>query len=688
MNAKGIKRFCCGLFISVWLAGTVPAFAAEYSANFKGTDITEFINTIGRNLHKTIIIDPSIHGKVNVRSYNMLSEKQYYQFFLNVLEVYGLATVDMPDGVIKVVPAQDAKTSAIPLANGLHPGHGDEMITRIVAVKNVSVKELTPILRQLTDSSGGSNVVHYAPSNVIMITGRAAVVNRMVAIIHRVDQADDRKVDVVRLKYASANEMVRVVNAVLSKTDQKDQPSALIPAVVADDRTNSVLVSGNPEARARISHLINQLDSEMQSYGNTRVFYLKYAHAKDLVKVLKGVSTTMGKQSAQAKGKKSTSGGKNFSIEAFADTNSLVITAKPETMRSLAKVIRQLDIRRAQVHVEAMIVEVSDSTGANLGVQWVTPTGGVQFSNGSSVPVSTLAAGIYTARSSTSTTYTSSGTSTSTSSDGDVSDLESALSGVSGAIVGFYKGGFGALLQASKTDTKTNVLATPSITTLDNQQASFLVGEEVPVKTGSTTGSDNSNPFTTVERKEVGIKLTVTPQINEGNAVQLKIKQEVSKVQGQTSIDVIFSKRQLSTTVLVDSGQTLVLSGLIDSEVEQSVSKVPLLGDIPVLGYLFSSTSSEKVKRNLMIFIKPTIIRDAGSLRDLSARKYTEIRALELYRRDQGIHLMPDKKTPVLPAYQSSGSQQLPKEVQKYLDKIHKNAADSQGDTSTQQSQD
>lgn len=674
---KGTKALCQALLMGVWLLVSIPVMAADYSANFKQTDITEFINTVGRNLHKTIIVDPSIHGQVNVRSYNMLNEKQYYQFFLNVLEVYGLATVDMPDGVVKVVPAQTAKASAIPLASAKHPGQGDEMVTRIVPVSNVSVKELTPILRQLSDASGSSNVIHYAPSNVMMITGRAAVVNRMVDIIHQVDQADDQHVDVVRLKYAAASEIVRVVDSVLSKTDTRDQPRSLVPSVVADERTNSVLISGNPKARARIAHLINQLDSELQSYGNTRVFYLKYAHAKDLVKVLQGVSQTIGKQQAKAKGEKtastSSTSERNFSIEAFDDTNSLVITAKPQTMRSLSKVINQLDIRRAQVHVEAMIVEVADTSGANLGVQWVTPGGGTQFSNGSSVPVSSIAEGIFNARSTTSTTYDSDGTTTSTSSSGDVSDLASALSGVQGAIVGFYKGGWGALIQASKTDSKTNVLATPSITTLDNQQASFLVGEEVPIKTGSTTGSDNSNPFTTVERKEVGIKLTVTPQINDGNAVQLKIKQEVSKVNGQTSVDVTFSKRELNTSVLVDNNQTLVLSGLIDNEVEQSVSKVPLLGDIPYLGALFRSKSSEQVKRNLMIFIKPTIVRDSQTAGALSARKYTAIRALELYRKDQGIMLLPDNKQPVLPTFGTN--EQLPQSVQKYMNKMKKTSS-------------
>ncbi|MFM2480601.1 type II secretion system secretin GspD [Celerinatantimonas sp. YJH-8] len=685
MKSKGITSFLRAAAVGFGLLCSMSVFAAEYSANFKGTEITEFINTIGRNLNKTIIIDPSIHGQVNVRSYNMLDEHQYYQFFLNVLEVYGLATVDMPDGVIKVVPVQNAKTSAIHLASAKHPGEGDEMVTRIVPVNNVSVKELTPILRQLNDSNGGGNVIHYAPSNVMMITGRAAVVNRMVDIIRQVDQADDKQIDIVRLKYASANEMVRVVNSVINKTDQKDQPQALIPAVVADERTNSILVSGNPKARGRIARLVNQLDSELQSYGNTRVFYLKYAHAKDLVKVLQGVSKTLVQQDNKAKGTtQSGASGQNFSIESFDDTNSLVITAKPETMRSLSKVIQQLDIRRAQVHVEAMIIEVADNDGANLGIQWLTPAGGTQYTNGSNISISSIAAGIYNAQSTTSTDYSSSGTSTSTSSDGDVSDLANTLSSASGALVGFYNQGWGALFQASRTNTKNNILATPSITTLDNQQASFLVGEEVPIITGSTASSDNSNPFTTVERKEVGIKLTVTPQINEGNAVQLKIQQEVSGVNGQTSVDVTFSKRQLDTTVLVDSGQTVVLSGLIDNEVEQSVSKVPLLGDIPYLGALFRSSSSSQVKRNLMIFIKPSIIRDSSSMQDLSSRKYSQIRALELYRQEMGIHLMPNEKTPALPAFNTDLSDEmLPPEVKKYLDQMKHDHSNSSTVTTT-----
>jgi Type II secretory pathway, component PulD len=219
-----------------------PVLAAEYSASFKGTDIQEFINTVGKNLNKTIIVDPSVRGTINVRSYDLLNEEQYYQFFLSVLDVYGFAVVPMPNGILKVVKAQNAKTSAIPVTDDARPGSGDEMVTRVVPVRNVSVRELAPLLRQLNDNAGGGNVVHYEPSNVLLITGRAAVVNRLVEIVHRVDKVGDENVDIIKLKYASASEMVRLITA-LTKSDKNALSNVLTPKLVADERTNAVVIS-------------------------------------------------------------------------------------------------------------------------------------------------------------------------------------------------------------------------------------------------------------------------------------------------------------------------------------------------------------------------------------------------------------------------------------------------------------
>lgn len=676
MKFKNFGRMSVGIATGLLLTLSQMSLAAEYSASFKGTDINEFINVVGKNLNKTVIVDPSVRGKVNVRSYDLLNEEQYYQFFLNVLDVYGYAVVTMDNGVLKVIKSKTAKTSSIPVVDDRNPGTGDEMVTRVVPVRNVSVRELSPLLRQLNDNAGGGNVVHYEPSNVLMLTGRAAVVNRLVEIVRRVDKAGDQEVDIIHLKFASSSEIVRIVDNLLKGDGKTKIPNILKPKVVADDRTNSVVVSGDPKARQRVASLIQRLDKELETTGNTRVIYLKYANAKEVTDVLKSVSGSISAgKSGGAKTKSSSKTDKSLSIEAHEDTNSLVITAEPDVMRTLDQVIKQLDIRRAQVLVEAIIVEISDGDGINFGIQWATEGGGTQYNNGTQVSLSAIGQGIYDAQDKDTTTTTTTivngvatpVTTTSTTS-GDASALATALGGVNGLALGVMNSAktFGAIIQASATDSKSNILSTPSIMTLDNQEASFIVGEEVPVITGSSASSGNDNPFQTVERKEVGIKLKVTPQINEGNAVQLKIEQEVSQVLGSTSVDVTFAKRQMNTTILADSGQTIVIGGLLDDQVTESVSKVPILGDLPWIGHLFKSTSSSTKKRNLMVFLKPTIIRDNASIRGLSNRKYSLIRAEQLLQQEGGVALMPNTSVPILPKFNEDNV--ISPEIAKYLE--------------------
>nr|WP_216599397.1 type II secretion system secretin GspD [Vibrio hepatarius] len=646
--------------------------ANEFSASFKGTDIQEFINIVGRNLEKTIIVDPSVRGKVDVRSYDMLTEEQYYSFFLNVLEVYGYAVVEMGNGVIKVVKSKDAKTSAIPVV-GDGKVQGDAVVTRVVAVKNVSVRELSPLLRQLNDNAGAGNVVHYDPANIILITGRAAVVNRLADIIKRVDQAGDKSIEVVDLANASAAEMVRIVEA-LSKTDAKTTPEFLQPKLVADERTNAILISGDPQVRQRLRKLIKQLDVEMASKGNNRVVYLKYAKAEDLVDVLKGVSDNLQAEKTQG-GNVATAKRGEVMIAAHPETNALVLTAPPDIMIALQDVIGQLDIRRAQVLIEALIVEMAEGDGINLGVQWGSlETGAViQYSN-TGAPIGQVMVGLEEAEDTETSkaVYDSDGNflrNETTTERGDFSTLASALSGVNGAALSLVMGDWTALLSAVATDSNSNILSSPSITVMDNGEASFIVGEEVPVITGSTAGSNNDNPFQTVDRKEVGIKLKVVPQINEGNSVQLDIEQEVSNVLGANgAVDVRFAKRQLNTSVMVEDGQMIVLGGLIDERALESESKVPLLGDIPVLGHLFKSTSTQVEKKNLMVFIKPTIIRDGVTADGITQRKYNFIRAEQLYKADQGLKLMDNEHIPVLPRF--GDDIRHPAEIQAFLDQM------------------
>jgi len=611
------------------------AFSEEvrYSASFKNADINEFVNIVGKNIGKTIVLDPAVRGSINVRSYDLLNEKQYYQFFLSVLEVYGFAVVSMDNNIVKVIKAKDAKVSAIPVVDDGKQYTGDEMVTRVVPVTNVSVRELAPLLRQLNDSAGGGNVVHYDPANIIMITGRAAVVNRLVKIIRRVDKAGDQKVDIIKLKYASALEIVRVVNSIQSPAGKRKVSSLLTPRIVADERTNSIIVSGEPKSRDRIKKLINSLDNDLQSNGNTRVFYLKYAKAKEVAEVLSGIAG--GLQGAASKTKESRN---KLNIQAHEGTNTIIVSAQPALMSSLSDIIRQLDIRRAQVLVEAIIVEVSQGNGINLNVQWGTKAGaGTSFNNNGASSAEVIGAGYQLKQ------------------DPDDTDgAENVLSKIAGGLAGYVTDDWGVMLQAIATDSSSNILATPSITTLDNQEASFIVGDEVPVLTGSASSSGNDNPFQTIERKEVGIKLKVTPQINDGDAVQLMIEQEVSNIKGSTAVDVIFATRAVKTTVMAKSGETVVIGGLIDEKVIESVDKVPLLGDIPWLGVLFRSTITKKEKRNLMIFIRASIIRDDQTMAELSMRKYGLIRAVQLGKDEDGIILMPNTDSPVLPEWGQS----------------------------------
>ncbi|WP_372626028.1 type II secretion system secretin GspD [Arsukibacterium sp.] len=695
---RGSGRTLAGL-----LAGALLSFAAladteqvQYSPNFKGTDINEFINIVGMNLKKTIIVDPQVRGRINVRSYEMLNEEQYYQFFLNVLEVYSFAVVEMESGILKVVRNKDAKTSNIPVVGDDDPGYGDEMVTRVVQVRNVSVRELAPLLRQFSNQAGGGHVVNYDPSNVIMMTGPAAVVNRIVDIIQRVDKAGDQELEILKLEFASAGEIVRILESIYKSQGRAEQPDFLIPKIVADERTNSVIVSGELQARQRVIELAKRLDAELKTSGNTRVYYLKYAKAEELVPVLKGVSESIVAEvqgatgAAGAQGARRTQGsGREISIEAHADSNSLVVTAQPDMMRSLEDVIRQLDIRRAQVLVEAIIVEVFEGDGTDFGVQWINANaGGTNFSSGNTIPIIGVAAGAVQAsqitRGTEQTVANPSGGSTTTrtpDSNRDYSGLATALQGLNGALLGFVQGDWAAILQAVRTSTNSNVLATPHITTMDNQEAFFLVGQEVPVITGSTTGANNTNPFQQVQRQEVGIKLKVTPQINEGNAVQLTIEQEVSSIGGATAVDITINKREIKTTVITDDGATVVLGGLIDEDVQESESKVPLLGDIPFLGHLFKSTSVTKQKRNLMVFIKATIVREGSAISGISKAKYNHIRAEQLLRDEEGIRLMPNTKQVVLPEWDDSLV--LPPTFDRYMEEQQQKPAESQPATGT-----
>ncbi|WP_192458767.1 type II secretion system secretin GspD [Musicola keenii] len=667
MLGKGIMKRWGWLGLTALLISSTYSWSAEFSASFKGTDIQEFINTVSKNLNKTVIIDPTVRGTITVRSYDMMNEEQYYQFFLSVLDVYGFSVVPMDNGVLKVIRSKDAKSSAIPVANDEQPGVGDELVTRVVPLNNVAARDLAPLLRQLNDNAGAGSVVHYEPSNVLLMTGRAAVVKRLMEIVSTVDKTGDRNVVTIPLTYASADDVAKLVND-LNKTDEKNAlPSTMVANVVADGRTNSVVVSGEDNARQRVVEMIHQFDRKQVVQGGTKVIYLKYAKALDLIEVLAGNGTSGNRNSSSTNnrssstrsgssssnsssssansssnsssssnsgngsysssgsgmgfgstfGSSSSSGGRTIIIQgkevimrAHDQTNSLIITAPPDIMRDLEQVINQLDIRRPQVLVEAIIAEVQDADGLNLGIQWANKRAGMTQYTNTGMPISTAIVGV--------DQYRDDGTLT--------SNFSSALGSFNGIAAGFYHGNWSMLLTALSSNSKNDVLATPSIVTIDNMEATFNVGQEVPVLTGSqTTSADNI--YSTVERKTVGIKLKVKPQINEGDSVLLQIEQEVSSVADSSSstssdLGATFNTRTVNNAVMVTNGETVVVGGLLNKSTVETDSKVPLLGDIPVLGNLFRSKSLTVSKRNLMLFLRPTIIRDRQQYQATSINQY------------------------------------------------------------------
>ncbi|MFU8783494.1 type II secretion system secretin GspD [Aliidiomarina sp.] len=673
------RLFSLTFAASIALVPTSAISQEEFSASFKNTDINEFIQAVSRNLEETIIIDPEVRGRINVRSYYSMDREQYYSFFLNVLEVYGYAVVRMDNNVLKVIRDRDAKSSPVPVVDD-DSYSGDEWVLRVIPLQNVTVRELGPLLRQLNEQTSGGAVMTYDPSNVVMLSGRASLLNRLAEIIQRVDRAGNSDVEVVQLKHASAAEMVRIAQSIFQQTS--GTPELLIPRIAADERTNRVLVSGEPRARERVVRLITQLDTEMQTSGNTRVFYLRYAKAEDMVQLLRGMTDTIiAEERAVASGG---SGGTSarqgqqrrageVSIEAHESTNAIVVTAQLDVIRAIEGVISQLDIRRAQVLVEAIIVEVFEGDGTNFGIQWGSEDIGLmQHSNGQMVPIGQLGVGALAARTQRGSEVTrvdnagNEFTTREPDRPGDFTLLANLLGNANGLLLGTVQDGWAAVVQAVATTTNSNILSAPSITTLDNQEASILVGQEVPTLSGSTASANNDNPFQTINRQEVGVRLRVTPQINEGDSVQLIIEQEVSSVAGSTAVDITFNKRELSTTVLARDGETIVLGGLIDEDVQESLSKVPLLGDIPLFGHLFKSTSVTTRKRNLMVFIRPTIIRDDTRMGQLSERKYSYIRAQQIEQRQRGISLRRNDIVPVLPEWGDDAD--LPLEYQRFLD--------------------
>jgi general secretion pathway protein D len=608
--------------------------AAEETAtlNLKDADIRVLIDTVASVTGKNFIIDPRVKAKVTVVSAQPMAADELYQIFLSILQVHGFAAVPVGD-VIKIVPDVNAKQGPVPTADRSEKRLGDQLITRVIAINHVPAAQLVPILRPLIPQQG--QLAAYQPSNILLISDRAANVNRLVEIIRRIDRPDQSDIEIISLKYAPAGEVARTLST-LQKQDAKGALMPGQPGITADERTNSILISGDKSSRLRLRGLIAHLDTPLDNGGDTQVIFLKYAQAEELVKILTGVSKSntsaksvsiKGKPSRSVKSSGSRSGyaaRNDVSIQADITNNAIVITAPPAIQQELKQVISQLDIRRDQVLVEAIIAEVSQELAKELGTSLAVGSTNSRGQSNSPALVTNLGQLTTTALA--------------------VANGGSIPASLSGLLLGggdLATGGgtsFGILLKALGQDAATNILSTPTLVTLDNVEAEITVGQEVPFLTGqfTNTGANTTsvNPFQTIERKDVGLTLKIKPQINEGNAVMLEIQQESSTLaataSGQSTADVVTNKRTIKTSVLAEDGQVIVLGGLMDDSYRDTREKVPLLGDIPILGHLFRFNGTKKSQQSLMVFIRPVILRDAKSARAYTRQKYNDFRNRQL----------------------------------------------------------
>jgi general secretion pathway protein D len=604
--------------------------------NWKDADIRQVVEAVSAVTGKNFILDPRVTGRVTLLSPTPLGPDALYEAFLSILQVHGYVAIESGD-LIKIIPDATARQFATPIGTEGAAGP-DDLATQVVQLRNVGATQLVPILRPLLPQYG--HLVAHAGSNMLIISDRAANVARMIAIIRRIDQASDEDIEVVTLQHASASEIVRIMTA-LTQTPRSDGVP-VTTSLVADARTNSVLIGGDKAERLRLRTLIAHLDTPLEEGGDTQVRYLRYADAEELATKLQQHFAEQS-QTAGGGGQQAPTSARLGDVSVWADTqtNAIVVSAPPKMMRSLMQIVDKLDIRRAQVLVEAIIVEYRVDQLNELGISVAVEASGENAPIGVTNFPDFLAGVVQLG----------------TAAAGGATD-PSGLIGTGGTIgVGRITDdgvSFAAILRAVEGDADTNLISTPSIVTTDNEEATLNVGQEVPFVTGSFTNTGGGaggavNPFQTIQRQQIGVKLSITPQINEGDSMVLAISQEISNIaQSAAAVDLITNQRIVETTVIVDDGQILVLGGLLEDQLRESDQRVPVLGSIPVLGALFRARTTEKVKTNLMIFIRPTILRDAATTAIETNQKYNMIRNIQ-QRNDTGVQLMPKESRPVLP---------------------------------------
>ena len=603
-------RLCTTAFTKLLLITSLllPGFALhaqdddKITMNMRDADIRGVIQWVSDLTGKNILVHNDVQGAVTVISGGPVTKEEAYELFLSSLQLNGYAAIESKS-VIKIVPENMAAQSAA----SLDAGGGNQVVTRIIPVSNLPANQMVVLLRPLLPDS--AKISADATSNSLVVVGRASNIERIQNIIMRMDKPGSGEFDLVKLKHANAADIMESLSQLMPQQQQNGggQNPMLSVNFSYDERSNSILMFGDPAKRKNLRSLINRMDQPVTGEGSTQVVYLNYVDAEELVPILAGMAE------AHAKDKGENEDKLNATVSASVSSNALIINAPPALLANMKRVVSQVDIRRAQVLVEALIVEVNNDIANEIGVSWVS-TGNA--TNGSSFGAVNTLGNLPLAADSTS-----------------VNDLGAITNFVPGAglTFGFFKNGsLRAALRALASNTKANILSTPTIVAMDNEEADLLVGQSVPFKTGQSTGvaSQTDNPFTTIERQDIGTTLKITPRINQGDSIALQIEQTTENIAPSlaTAADIITNKRSLKTRVLIKDDEVLVIGGLIREDETEVREKVPFLGDIPLLGKLFSSKSIKKSKSNLMVFIHPVILKDREHVADITRKRYNFMR--------------------------------------------------------------
>jgi general secretion pathway protein D len=595
------------------LAGISSAQEQSWKINIKNADLKEFVAQVAAITGKTFVVDPRVKGNVTVISSTPMDQDAVYALFLSVLRVHNF--IAMPSGdVIRITPNAQGKQTPGP-SGALGELAPEELVTRVIPAQNVDSAELVKILRPLIPQYGQLAAV--ADPNIVIISDHADNIRRLMDIIKQIDVANEDEIVLVPLEYAYVGTVVGMLERLAPEQIGGSAAGPQKIQLVANESNNSLVVRGKPLPVAETLKIIAKLDQPATSAGSTRVFYLKYGDAPDLVAILEGIISSDTEEGAE-----------ETSIQADESLNAIVVRGDRTRITEVEEILKQLDIRRAQVLIEAAIVEVTMTDTLALGVD-LTAVDSSGDPNSSTPLITSPLAGALQSLIAGATGVDADGNPTQDLLRG-VFSLESPTAGV--AKIDLNGVTFGAVITALQTNQNANLLSTPSLLTLDNHEAKIVVGNEVPFRTGSfsTSGDGSDNPFTTIDRQDVGLQLTVTPHVHDGETVRLEIDQEITNVI-ETPIgaaafsDVVTSKRVINTAVLADDKQTIILGGLIQDDVTVISSRVPLLGSIPGIGWLFRSESESNTRRNLIIFMRPTIIRDAPDADAQTQRKYEEI---------------------------------------------------------------